>query len=84
MKIETGVMVINGDLGWGVKYEDRQVTEYGWVSPEQAIIANPKFAKRTTDFISPQSWDAEEIKKGKLVMVERVTTVDVLVIGEVK
>lgn len=84
MKIETGVMVMNGDLGWGVKYEDNQVTEYGWISTEKAIVADPKFVKRPTDFTYPGSCHTSELKKGKLVMVKRVTTVEVSVIGEVK
>lgn len=77
MKSEKGVMVMKGGLAWGVLYDDGHSTSYGWVPPESAPIHNPEFCKKPTDVTHAGSHYISELKKGKLVHVERVTKVKI-------
>jgi len=78
MKIETGVMVMKNGKAWGIEYEDGQSTSYGWIEPEDAPIHDPKHCKRPTDVTYEDSYLTDELKKGKLVAVERITTVKII------
>ena len=60
---------------WGQTYADGHATCYGWMEPEDAPIHDPKFCKNTTDVTYKDSHYIEELKTGKLVRVERQTTV---------
>lgn len=75
MKIEHGVMVMKNGLAWGTTYADGQVTEHGWVPPEDAPIHNPQFCKRTTDVTYQNSHYIDELMTAELVHVERRTEV---------
>lgn len=75
MKIEKGVMVMKDGKAWGIVYEDGQVTSYGWMDPEDAPISNPEFCTNVTDVTHPNSHYIPELLTGKLVEVERITTV---------
>ena len=78
MKTETGVMVIKNGKGWGTKYSDGQCTEYGWVDYADAIISDPRYISAPEDLTYDGSYLVEELKTGKMFMVERVTTVSIL------
>lgn len=78
MKIETGVMAIKDGKGWGNIYNDGHSSEDGWVDIEDAEIADPKYCTETTGFTYPKSQYVSELRKGKLVRVERRTEVVVL------
>ena len=78
MKTETGVMVVKDGKGWGVTYEDGHSTCYGWIDLEDAPISDPEFCKQTTDVTYPGSYLIPELRKGKLVNVKRITTVEIL------
>ena len=77
---QTGVMVMKDGLAWGITYEDGYSTSYGWLNPadKKAEIHNPKFCKKTTDVTYKGSYLIDELKTGKLVAVERTTTVKIL------
>jgi hypothetical protein len=77
-KTEIGVMVMKNGKGWGITYEDGQSTTYGWIPPEDAPIHNPQFCKSTTDVTYEGGYLIEELKKGKLIAVERITTVEII------
>jgi len=76
-KIEKGVMVMKDDLAWGVTYADGHSTSYGWLNPADpnAEIHSSKYFKKPTDATWKGSHYEEELKKGKLVKVYRITTV---------
>jgi len=78
MKIENGVMVMKNGMGWGLLYSDGRSTSYGWVIPENAIISNPKYCKNPQDLTYENSRDVPELCSGKLVSVQRTTSVSVL------
>ena len=78
MKTERGVMVMKNGKAWGITYEDGHATCYGWMEPEDAPIHDPKFCKHTTDVTWKGSHYTDELKTGKLVMIERVTEVKIL------
>jgi len=71
MKIETGVMVMKDGKAWGENY-------YGWMAPEDAPIHDPKFCTKPTDVTFPDSRHTKELMTGKIVAVERQTTVVIL------
>lgn len=77
MKIETGVMIMKGGLGWGVAYKDGQSTAYGWIAPEDAEIHDPRFCTHPTDATYKGSPWFDELATGKLVPVTRITTVEI-------
>ena len=76
-KVESGVMLMKEGLAWGVTYEDGQSTAYGWMNPADsgAMVMDPSYCKRVTDATYKGSYLIPELKKGKLVHVERVTEV---------
>jgi len=77
---ETGVMVMKDGKAWGIVYEDGQSTSYGWINPadKKAVVHNPKYCRKPTDVTYKGSYLTEELKTGKLVNVERITTVKIL------
>jgi hypothetical protein len=76
--IERGVMVMKNGKAWQVLFEDGRSTEYGWGAPETARIHHPDYCKEPTDVTYKSSPYIEELRKGKIVMVERETVVRVL------
>lgn len=74
-RIESGVMIMKDGKAWGVAYSDGQTTAYGWVNPEQAPIHDPKHLVKPTDATWQGSGYADELRKGKIVHVERRTQV---------
>lgn len=78
MKTETGVMVMKDGKGWGIVYEDGRSTAYGWMDPEDADISDPKYCTKTTSVTYEGSHYTEELLTGKLVSVERTTTVAII------
>jgi hypothetical protein len=74
-RIESGVMIMKDGKAWGVAYSDGQTTAYGWVTPEQATIHDPKHLVKPTDATWQGSGYADELRKGKIVHVERRTQV---------
>lgn len=77
-KREIGVMVMKDGLAWGKVYEDGRSTEYGWINPADAKIYDSKFCTNTTDVTYQGSYLIDELKKGVLVHVERITQVNIL------
>ena len=77
-KREVGVMVMKDGLAWGITYEDGYSTTYGWVKPAEAQLHDPDYCKTPAHVTYSASPDLEEIKTGKLVKVERITTVSLL------
>lgn len=79
-RIEHGVMIMKEGKAWGIEYEDGNSTCYGWISPEnkRAMIYDPKSCTKTTDVTYPGSPLIEKLLKGKLVPVERKTTITIL------
>ena len=75
MKIEKGVMIMKDGKAWGIDYEDGHCTSYGWIDPEDAPIHNPEFCTKVTDVTYEGSYLIDELKTGKLVLVERRTEV---------
>ena len=78
MKKETGVMVMKDGKAWGIKYQDGQSTEYGWIDPESAPIHDPRFCKRPEDVTWEASPHEKELKTGQVVKVKRTTTLEIL------
>lgn len=80
-KIENGLMIMKNGKAWGIKYGDAQFTEYGWLDPvdERVEIHNPEFCHSTSDVTYTGSPHIKELSTGKLVHVERVTTIEVRV-----
>jgi len=76
-KEETGVMVMKDGKAWGKTYEDGHSTYYGWMDAESAPIHNPKYCTKPTDLTYEGSHYTEELMKGVIVSVKRVTTVTV-------
>jgi len=77
-KTETGVMVMKDGKAWGTTYEDGYSTSYGWMNPSDAPIHDPKYCTETTDVTYENSPHIKELRTGKLVMVERKTTVVII------
>jgi len=73
MKIEIGVMVMKHGKAWGETYADGKSTSYGWISPEDAPIHNPKFCTLPTDVTYKGSPYIKELASAQLVYVERRT-----------
>lgn len=80
-KIERGIMVMKDGKAWGKTYEDGHSTSYGWMPPVDAPIHDPEFCKSPLSVTYKDSPYIEELSKGKLVYVERKTTVKVGFIG---
>lgn len=78
MKIETGVMVMKNGKAWGVVYEDGRCSCNGWMDPESAPIHDPAYCKRPTDVVYRGSPDTKELETATLVLVRRVTTVEIV------
>ena len=78
-KIEKGVIVMKDGLAWGEKYSDGQITQYGWMHPEDLRIklSNPEFCLKPTDVTYRYSPYEKELIKGELVLVERKIIVTV-------
>ena len=74
-----GVMIMYKGFGWGVVYEDGMETVYGWVNPIEAIIYNTAYVTKLTDILQEHTMHYEkEVQKGKIVLVKKVTIVEVL------
>lgn len=80
-KIERGLMVMKNGMAWARKDGDAQFTIYGWIDPtdERVEIHNPEFCHSTTDVTYTGSPHIKELLTGKLVHVERITTINVKV-----
>jgi hypothetical protein len=82
-KVEEGVSAKLGNKFWGIVYADGNVTSYGWVSIDKAIIVNQDYCKKPTDMTyDPKNTGGynpnynELSKPGvNLVKVRRVTIV---------
>jgi len=79
-KIERGVMVMKDGKAWGETYTDGYETSYGWLNPadKRAEVHDPDFCTKTTDLTYKGSHLTKKLLTGKLVMVERKTTVTIL------
>lgn len=76
MKLETGVMVFKGIKAWGIEYSDGQCTSFGWVSPDEAVIFDPRFCKSPLDAARRDCPHEEEaLRDGILTHVTRRTEV---------
>ena len=71
-------MVMKEGKAWGVNYSDGQCTSYGWISPVNAPIHNPRYCKRTTDVTHRRSGYTRELETAKLVKVKRTTIVEII------
>lgn len=63
---------------WGCIDQDGHSSEYGWLDPEDATIHNPQFCLKPTDVTYAESPYIAELFKGKIVAVERTTTVRII------
>ena len=72
-----GVVVMFGDKFWGVQYEDGQSTCYGWGSIQAATISESGCLTKPEDMTYKGSHYVNELKKGKIVEVERSTSFEV-------
>lgn len=79
VQVEKGVMVMLNGKAWGVEYKDAQVTQYGWIDSEFAVIHNPEFCKEPADITYPSDRNIDEINKGRLVKVERIVKVSIII-----
>ena len=68
-------MIIKDGKAWGKTYEDGHSTSYGWMDVESALIHDPKYCTKPTDVTWKCSPYTKELETGKLVHVERTTTV---------
>lgn len=75
VRVERGVMIVKDGKGWGKVYDDGQVTHYGWMELEKAPIHNSRYLRKPEDATYKNSPYIEELQKGKIVHVERTTTV---------
>lgn len=78
MKTEKGVMIMKGGKAWGKTYDDGHSTSYGWLDAESAPIHDPKYCTQPTDVTWKGSHYTGELETGKIVHVERTTTVRIL------
>lgn len=76
--IEEGLVLELDGKFWGKKYEDGQCTEYGWTDIKKADLSNPKFCHKPSDMTYRDSPDITEMNKGRLIMIKRITTYDLL------
>jgi len=75
MKIETSVMVMKNGKAWGVAWKDGGSTAYGWISPEDAEIHDPKYLKKPEDVTYQNSLYINELRTAQIVQVQRRTEV---------
>jgi len=71
-------MVVKDGKGWGTLYSDGHSTADGWVRLEDATIYDPEFCAKPEYVTYPGSPQIDELRRGKLVNVVRVTTVTIL------
>jgi hypothetical protein len=76
--IERGVMIMKDGKAWQVVYNDGKSREEGWGAPETAPIHDPVYCREPTDVTYKGSPSEKELRKGKVVLVERETIVRVL------
>ena len=69
---------MKGGKAWGETYADGHSTSYGWMDAESAPIHDPKYCKKPTDVTSKGSHYTKELETGKIVHVERTTSVRIL------
>ena len=74
-RVERGVMIMKDGKAWGETYADGHSTEYGWMDPCRAPIHDPMYCTSTEDVTYTGSHYTKELKTGKVVRVERTTTV---------
>lgn len=77
-RVLEGVMVMKDGKGWGIEYQDGQVTAYGWIDPVDAEISDPRYCKRPESLTYKGSPHRRELAKGKLVRVRRVTRIEII------
>jgi hypothetical protein len=75
MKTEKGVMVMLNGKAWGIEYNDGRSTSYGWISPEDAILSDPRFLTEPWHLTYRNSPYIKELQKGKIINVERRTEI---------
>ena len=76
--IEEGVVLeLNGKF-WGKCYEDGRSTSYGWVDIKKAEISNPEYCKKPSDKTYTGSHYIDEMNKGKLINIKRITSYEII------
>lgn len=82
MKIEKGVMIIKDGKAWGIEYADGHSTSYGWVDIESydVHVRDPRYCRKIEDATYENSPYLDEMKKGKLMHVEK--RIEVTILGE--
>lgn len=81
MKIEKGVMIFKGGMGWGEIHKDGHSSEHGWVEPEKAIIYHPGYCHNPSDVTYKGSPYISELSTATLMSITRTTTVVLIPIG---
>ncbi|MHA1840443.1 MAG: hypothetical protein ACTSYW_00565 [Candidatus Heimdallarchaeota archaeon] len=78
--IENGVMVMKDGKAWGITYEDGQCTCEGWTDPISAPISDTRYCTSPTSitYMSMDNSDKKELLTGKIVKVERKTTIAIV------
>ena len=71
-------MIVKDGKAWGKVHEDGQMRIYGWVDIEDAIMHDPEHCKTPSDATYPGSPYIDELMNGKIVLVERITNVNIL------
>jgi hypothetical protein len=79
-KSKNGVMVMKDGLAWGVTYQDGRETNYGWMSPEEAELSDPKRVKVPTDLMPHSTQYHEELLTGTVVNVKYTRTITVEIV----
>jgi hypothetical protein len=75
-KTEIGVQIQFENHAWGVRYDDGNNKQYGWVSLNEGKIYDPKYVKKPGDVESERNERLqEEVNKGKLIQVSRQTVI---------
>lgn len=79
--IGKGYVVMYKGKFWGIVYEDGHSRVKGWGDIKEADMISSKFdynVQNPTDWTYPDSPDTEELKKGKVVLIERTTSYKVM------
>ena len=77
-KTESGVVIMKGDLAWGVVWDDGQGRSptYGWIDEVRRICVYPVGLTRPESVTWSGSSDVEELRKGTIVEVNKTTTIE--------
>jgi len=73
-KVIEGVLIMKGDLAWGIEYQDGHSKSYGWVEPSKGDIHNPEYCKVPKDATYANSPYIRELEKGRFVNVRKTIT----------